>query len=185
MTTFTMAPNYEMALFIAQVTGSTVLTDSQTRWDEIQYAAKRGDQQWYEDLCASVRSFDYPLCMDVEETIRLRVESHSGSFRTAFRDIFTSVKSNHDPFDAQEVERLSAALAGGLSTIIAQLRSSDDLVLNGRIRLQAPSNGFVDNNVQRLLLKSGSSHHLDAVSLAVFLELVEAAATPPPLTSSS
>ena len=38
------------------------------------------------------------------------------------------------------------------------------------MRLQAPSNGFVDNNVQRLLLKSGSSHHLGAVSLAVFLE---------------
>ena len=185
MTTFTMAPNYEMSLFIAQVTGSTVLTDSQTRWDEIQYAAKPSNQQRYDNLCASVIDFDYPLCMDAEKSIRLRVESHSASFRTTLRDIFTSIRSNRDSFDAQEVERLSAELAGGLSTIVAQLRSGDDLILNGRIRLQAPSNGFVDNNVQRLLLKSGSSNHLDAVSLAVFLELVEAAASPPPLTSSS
>lgn len=170
MTTFSMTPNYEMSLFIAQATGSIVLTSSQTRWEEIQHAAKCGDQRWYDDLCASINDFNYPLCMDAQEIIRLRVESHSGSFRKTLRDIFTRVRSNHDPFDAQEVERLTAALGGGLSTIIAQLRSGDDLILDGKMRLQAPSNGFVDNNVQRLLLKSGSSHHLGAVSLAVFLE---------------
>jgi hypothetical protein len=170
MTTFNMTPNYEMSLFIAQATGSIFLTSSQTRWEEIQQAAKRGDQRWYDDLCASINDFDYPLGTDANKTIRLRVGSHSGSFRKALRDIDTRVRSNRDPSDAQKVERLTAALSGGLSAILAQLRSGDGLILNGKMRFQAPSNGFVDNNVQRLLLKSGSSHHLGAVSLAVFLE---------------
>jgi hypothetical protein len=36
-----MGPNYEMALFIAQVTGSVIVTDSETRWAEFQQAQYR------------------------------------------------------------------------------------------------------------------------------------------------
>ncbi|WNB76064.1 DUF4238 domain-containing protein [Methylomonas koyamae] len=36
-----MAPNYEMALFVAQVTGSVIVTDSESRWIELQAAQHR------------------------------------------------------------------------------------------------------------------------------------------------
>lgn len=38
---FRMAPNYEMALLIAQVTGSVVVTDSGSRWNEMMAAQHR------------------------------------------------------------------------------------------------------------------------------------------------
>lgn len=38
---FSMAPNYEMALVTAQVTGSVIVTDSEYRWIEIQAAQHR------------------------------------------------------------------------------------------------------------------------------------------------
>jgi hypothetical protein len=38
---FSMSPNYEMSLFTAQVTGSVIITDSESRWIEFQSAQRR------------------------------------------------------------------------------------------------------------------------------------------------
>lgn len=170
MTTFSMTPNYEMSLFIAQVTGSIYVTSSQTRWGEIQHAAKGGDRRWYDGICDSISDFDYAFGTDSNEIIRLRVESHSGAFRKALRDINSRIKSKKEASHDQKAKKLTTALSSGLNGIHAQLRSGDGLTLNGKMRFQAPSDAFVDNNVQRLLLKSGSTRHLADVSLAVFLE---------------
>ncbi len=70
MTTFSMAPNYEMSLFIAQVTGSIFFTSSQTRWEEIQHAAKGDDQRWCDEVCDSISDFDYAFGADASEIIR-------------------------------------------------------------------------------------------------------------------
>ena len=36
-----MGPNFEMALYVAQATGSSIMTDSPYRWQEIQMAIRR------------------------------------------------------------------------------------------------------------------------------------------------
>ena len=38
---FSMSPNYEMSLFTAQVTGSVIVTDSESRWIEFQTAIQK------------------------------------------------------------------------------------------------------------------------------------------------
>ena len=38
---FSLVPNYEMAMFTAQVTGSIIVTESETRWNEFQQAQNR------------------------------------------------------------------------------------------------------------------------------------------------
>ena len=40
----------------------------------------------------------------------------------------------------------------------------------GKTTCLAPSKGFVNNNVQRLLLTSGSDNHLNYVPMAIFVE---------------
>ena len=168
--TLSMTPNYEMSLFIAQATGSILVTSSQTRWGEIQQAAKNGDRRWCDEVCSSISDFDYTFGTDLDEIIRLRVDSHSGAFRKALRDLNSRIRNRQEASHNHDDEKLTTALSSGLSGIHAQLRSGDGLILNGKMRFQAPLDGFVDNNVQRLLLKSGSTHHLANVSLAVFLE---------------
>lgn len=50
---FSMGPNDEMALFTAQVTGSIIVTDSESRWNELQAAQHRRSgvvflpMEWY------------------------------------------------------------------------------------------------------------------------------------------
>lgn len=173
ITTMSMSPNYELSLFIAQATGSILVTGSQTRWEEIEHAAKNDNRRWCDQVCNSISDFEYKFCTDPNESIRLRLESCSGSFRKAMRDFNSRLRSTQEGYLEQDVERLTSALRSGLSAISAQLRSGDGRILNGKMRFNAPSDGFVDSNVQRLLLKAGSTHHLANMSLAVFIELHE------------
>ncbi len=173
MTISNMAPNYEMSLFLAQATGSIILTSSQTRWEEIQHAAKGVDKWWCNELCDLINDFHYPLTTNTNMIIGMRGSSYSGSFKKALRDIGSRIRFNNAPSDKRGVENMAAALSSGLSAIHKKFHSSDVFILDGKLRFQAPSDGFVDNNVQRLLLKSGSSHHLGAASIAILLELQE------------
>ena len=49
---------------------------------------------------------------------------------------------------------------------------------NGKMNFLMPKGGFVNNNTQRLLLKSGSEKHANKVSMAIFLEPLETADKP-------
>ena len=170
LTMTSMAPNYEMSLLTAQVTGSMIVTNSPTRWEEVQLAAKDNGSGSSKKLCDYLSSLEYRFSADIEENMRLRMDGSSGSFRKVLREINSRMVIGEALPQSQVFESLTAELRRGLQTLLAQYGSGHERDISAKMCFQAPPEGFVDNNVQRLLLKSGSAHHRGEVSLAIYLE---------------
>ena len=60
----------------------------------------------------------------------------------------------------------------GFDSVARTIDRQEEYLFRGKMNFLIPKGGFVHNNVQRLLLKSGSLHHLNNVSMAIFLEAV-------------
>ncbi|HAL82726.1 MAG TPA: hypothetical protein DCO83_11210 [Mucilaginibacter sp.] len=94
-TMMNMAPGFEIALFLAQVTGAVVFTDSATRWEElVQAQNKQGttvETQWNE-LINSLNDLDLPLNIDLETIYGLFFEGKFGTMRHAWRSIYSAIQ---------------------------------------------------------------------------------------------
>ena len=168
-----LAPNFEMALFLAQVTGSIIFTDSETRFGELKSA------QFKEGNCIS-----YPLAeiSDFIQTLQFAYSANPlisyqnsinwsfGSFRKWLRDLLVSIQKNKFTSDGVFIERLKATASAAHEEFQRSTDANDHLGFSAKMGLLMPKGGFVHNNVQRLLLKTGSEHHSDAVPMAAFVE---------------
>ena len=160
-----MGPNYEMALFIAQVTGSVILTDSETRWNELQAAQHRSlcvvNNPW-----ADVYSPLNIIALDFE-AIDQFVKSSKGEF-VKIRDFLKSAdnlvtSSNSDENKIKLMSRKAMSLFDGLE-------NRPDLD-TAKLTVLSPEGGFYDTNVQRLLLKSNCQQYLNKVNSVYFIEI--------------
>ncbi|VUX55538.1 conserved protein of unknown function [uncultured Woeseiaceae bacterium] len=168
-----LAPNFEMSLFLAQATGSMILTDSETRWAEFN-AAKNPNVDAKAALSAklteSLIGRELNMSVDAMESIRQRMEGDTRNFREAFREIFSVVVQGKENLDAETARKLGADLEKGIESAIASYDAERDGAFKAKFDLLMPNGGLVDNNVQRLLLKSGSQHHLMSTPLVAFVE---------------
>ena len=150
---FSMAPNYEMALFTAQVTGSVIVTDSETRWFELQAAQHR-----------QMGMVSYPWNDIYGQISRIPMDYHMVDSYTKTQHHITAARSvlkhadeliladNHDP---DQLERLTKSVTR-LINQIGQIDSDGTAeFVNGDCRIMAPEGGIHDSNVQRLLALSG------------------------------
>ncbi|MFQ2259509.1 DUF4238 domain-containing protein [Aeromonas dhakensis] len=143
-----MAPNYEMALLIAQVTGSVVVTDSGSRWNEMMKAQHRSQgiatYPW-DNVHNTFNS------LPIDEAILDTFRKSQGNFSTARKLLKTMdqmvVNNNRDPSKL-------ANLAGQASDLMRQLGQVTDQVLLSPFKISSPEGGFYDVNVQRLLARS-------------------------------
>ncbi len=149
---FSMVPNYEMALFTAQVTGSVIVTDSETRWNELQAAQHR-----------QMGMASYPWAAVYGQICRLPMDYHMLESYTKTQHHFTAVRSalkqadalvladDHDPV---QLERLT----GSVTRLNSRLKQIDSdrtaRFVNGDCRILAPEGGIYDGKVQRLLALS-------------------------------
>src|SRR3569623_2267490 len=71
LTPFKMAPNFEITMYLAQATGSCIVTDSKLRWGESLAAARVGKQGTapLAALRASMNEATFPL-LHAEDTIQ-------------------------------------------------------------------------------------------------------------------
>ena len=152
-----MAPNYEMSLFIAQVTGSVVVTDSETRWKQFEAAQhrKQGVASYpWSNVHTPLESI--PLDSDAVEQWKKSSKHNYQSLR-AFLKAAHKLVENED-LNTGNIDRLikrSTELAGSLSNL-----TDKDLA---PFQVLSPLGGFHDSNVQRLLLKSSCPNYLDKV----------------------
>jgi len=173
MMMFSMAPNFEMSLFIAQVTGSIILTDSQTRWEEINNAQfKDGGIVSYpwSDLSALINNLELVFSANPVTSFRQRMDGNFGSIRKTLREIYSSVRNNELVPDSSLIERLKKDLLVSHEVTLKDHDIQEQYAFTGKMRCLMPKGGFVHNNVQRLLLKSGSEKHLSNVPMAIFIE---------------
>ncbi|MGR5556328.1 DUF4238 domain-containing protein [Vibrio fortis] len=146
---FRIGPNYEMALLIAQVTGSVLVTDSGSRWQELMAAQHRTQgivsYPWKD---AHTRFNTMPIDEPFLNTFR----KSQGIFFTARSWLKTTdrmVLGNNR--NTTQLIRL----AGQATDFINRLeRQTAEPVLLDRFRISSPEGGFYDATVQRLLARS-------------------------------
>jgi hypothetical protein len=168
---FSMSPNYEMALFVAQTTGSLLLTDSPYRWKEIQGARSSDAPCHWQDLTSQISSLPMSMHLVPEELLRLRSLPDFVRLRRILRRVYFMVATDEVEIGAAKVEALRREYIEAHAKTMRQHQEMDQYSTLARIDCSAPSGGFTDHNVQRLLLTSGGEGHLSDVRMAIFAQL--------------
>jgi len=100
------------------------------------------------------------------------MEGGFGSVRKFFREVYLDVQENKNIPDAV-LKRQRKEFLASYEKDIKKYNKKMKYCFNGKMNFLMPKGGFVDNNTQRLLLKSGSEKHVNNVPMAIFLELLQ------------
>jgi hypothetical protein len=170
-----MAPNFEMALYIAQATGASIVTDSPHRWREMQMAVARGGGQPMEipAFAKALAASPVGFVNDLEDFFTVAATGAFDGYGPLMRDAFNylaqlpcrGAKPNWEAGLASRMARLHRDTQ-------KHLRRSVRSFTHGRIHGLFPLGGIQDNTVNRLLLMSSSELHLHNVPMAFFIESV-------------
>lgn len=143
-----MGPNYEMALFIAQVTGSVLVTDSGSRWRELVTAQHRNqgiiNYPWggaLDQLC--LIPIDYQL-LETRRKSQRQFAAARNLMKSADRLI---LDNDRNP------ARLTL-LTDQTANFIAQIEQAVEPITTTTLKMLSPDGGFYDAYVQRLLARS-------------------------------
>jgi len=162
-----MSPNYEMALFIAQATGSVLVTDSETRWMEIltaQYRERGLVSYPWQQLSSALTEITF--YNDYEDILESYRSPQFVDIRRTLKDVNIMVREGLE--DADKIFRLERQMADQLKAIVsAAMEELSHLV---KVKVLMPKGGFVDKNVQRLFLKSNCVRYLPSLSILMFVE---------------
>ena len=145
---FRMGPNYEMALFMAQVTGSVLVTDSGSRWRELVAAQHRNqgviNYPW-SDVLDKLNSIpiDYQL-LDTFQKSQRQFTTARNLMRLADRMVL------YNDRDAAKLNRL----ADQAKNFVDQIGRAVEPVTTSTLEILSPDGGFYDTYVQRLLARS-------------------------------
>lgn len=169
-----LAPNFEMAMYLAQATGAQILTDSPFRWKELNTALNKsllGTEPTLLPLQTAVRSS--PLQFPVGHEAILTVSNNPAftGMRSVFQSAFnytndraiTDIKPN---FEAQ----LAARFLRHRNAVDKALDRAKVAKTVGRVTSTFRIGGFQDNTINRLLLMSSSENHLPSVPMATLIE---------------
>ena len=166
---FRMSPNYEMSLFTAQVTGSVIVTDSESRWIEYQTAQHRqlgvASYPWSDVYGKLVRvPMDYHMLK-----LYVRSQQHFATSRSVLKHAHKLVLA--DERDSKELEKLSESIVQ-LNNELGEIDSDENSrFVNGDCRVLVPDGGIYDNNVQRLLVRSGCLKYDERVRSVYYVVL--------------
>ncbi|MGH6958447.1 MAG: hypothetical protein ACREEW_17415 [Caulobacteraceae bacterium] len=173
MTMTRLAPNFEMAMYLAQATGAVIVTDSAQRWRELVEAlVRRGTRPNFglPEAATAISQTRFSFPQDPRDISELALEGALNAYPALFCDITTYLRrlpsrGRRPNFESHLLARLGRAPSA--QTRIAKLSMQTRM---GRISALLPEAGIRDNTVNRLLLMSSSEHHWDSVPAAYFIE---------------
>lgn len=145
---FRMGPNYEMALFVAQVTGSVLVTDSGSRWRELVTAQHRNqgiiNYPWNNAFNhLSLIPIDYQLLKTFEKS-----QHHFATARNLIKSLDRMIlDNNRDPANLSR-------LADKVINFIGQIEQPTEPITTSTLKILSPDGGLYDAYVQRLLVRS-------------------------------
>lgn len=174
-----MAPNFEIAMFLAQATGSQILTDSRHRWFEIKAALNRkhlNAPPTLQAFSANVHSNPLMFPWRWQDILRFSETKEFTEFRSTVRQTFNYVNNpkrndTRPNFEAQ----LAARYLRSKSATQRMLQKAAVPHSLGQPHVVARIGGIQDNTVNRLLLMSNSRCHLPWVPMAMFVARPEPA----------
>ncbi|MGT1844005.1 DUF4238 domain-containing protein [Enterobacter hormaechei subsp. xiangfangensis] len=160
-----MEPNYELSLFIAQVTGSVVVTDSFARWEQLMSAQHR-----------ELGMISFPWGEMLLDLNKLPIDAaYMESFcksQGVFANIRNLIRSLVRMLDAQDydVQHLSNAKKTINEVMAGVDQSRESLIMRG-LKISCPKYGFHDDNVQRLLLSSSCLKYKRYVTAIIGIDI--------------
>lgn len=169
----TVAPNFEIAMYLAQATGSHIITDSRYRELEMKAALNRRYvgagpvlNAFAEQMNGAVLRFP----REASDIIELNNQAAFVECRAVMAKAFSYLK---DLKGGVEKPNLEAQLAGRLKRAVAstqkEIKSRRITCSEGRLNATLRLGGIQDNTINRLLLMSNSEHHLPFVPLASYI----------------
>lgn len=145
---FRMGPNYEMALLIAQVTGSVLVTDSGSRWQELMAAQQKSQGIVTYPWSDAHTQFN---TLPIDEAFLDTFRKSKGNFAKARNWLKTT---DQMVLDNNRNNGQLTRLAGQASDLMNRLQQMIEPSLLPSFRISSPEGGFYDANVQRLLVRS-------------------------------
>lgn len=160
-----MTPNYEMALFIAQATGAIIVTDSESRWYEFQRA--QGQEHGmvvypWEELSSAFSE----IILYTDDLENIYSNTEFVAVRKKLKDINDIVIQGL--VDSDIVDKLKREMINCLTKI--KHLSDGKEVYCAKIQSLMPKGGFVDKNVQRLLIQSNCEYYLHSTKIIIYVE---------------
>jgi hypothetical protein len=169
-----LAPNFEMTLYLAQATGSCIVTDSLFRWKEVRraiYRPARWSDTGLSTLAHSIEGSIFTFPQNVADVEALAAGNTFATYPELMRDVFKYLSNLGDRGPKPNLEgHLTARFARAHSTAQAAIKKARIPAKEARISCVFPPEGIQDNTVNRLLLMSSSERHLPSVPMAFFIE---------------
>ena len=168
-----LAPNFEMAMYLAQATGASIVTDSFFRWNEVRRAVRQRVEgaAGLNTLAHNIGNSSFAFPQDGADIVALTADKTFAAYPALMRDAFKylaniGVRRPKPNFEAHLTARFARTHAPAQATIEKACISAK----KARISCVFPSGGIQDNTVNRLLLMSSSERHLPNVPMAFFIE---------------
>lgn len=169
-----LGPNFEMAMYLAQATGASIVTDSAFRWREIIRAArpKSGARPAsFRRLAGNFADAAFLFPDNPDRIIHLAREGALAGYPALFAEIFHYLAG-------AEKRGLRLNFEAGLAARFARTHAVAQKALRkraepgnvGRISCVFAPTGIQDNTINRLLLMSSSEHHLPMVPMAFYIQ---------------
>tara|TARA_R110001606_G_scaffold191092_1_gene339058 strand:+ start:1488 stop:3923 length:2436 start_codon:yes stop_codon:yes gene_type:complete len=174
LSTFKLAPNFEMAMYIAQATGASIVTDHPARWQEILFTIlMRGEHPDHHlpSLAHAIQCTDFSIPQHYADVFEYWASRHDRPHAAVFRDAFrylgrignNGVKPNFEKSLRSRFER-------GHKNYQDYIDKADLIHTKVRIQTAFPENGIYESTITRLLLMSSSEHHLPSVPMAFYVK---------------
>jgi hypothetical protein len=169
-----LAPNFEMTMYLAQATGSCIITDNSFRWQEIRQAINRrtfSSGAILSTLAQGIEGASFAFPQNVVDIAALVATKTGTSLPALMRDVFKYLAKSTDRQPKPNWDaHLAARFRREHSEIQSAIRKARILVKEARISCSFPQVGIQDNSVNRLLLMSSSERHMSSVPMAFYIE---------------
>jgi hypothetical protein len=176
MNMMALVPNFEMAIYLAQATGSCIVTDNSYRWEELNRAIFkpfRKTDMALSELTQRMNGSTFGFAQNGDDVRSLANNPAFIGYATLMRDAFSYLSSLGSRARKPNWETHLAARFARTHVVAQKVMKKARVDLkHARMTYAAPLGGIQDNTVNRLLLMSSSENHLPNVPLAFFIEPV-------------
>lgn len=168
-----MSPNFEIAMYLAQATGASIVTDSAFRWQEILRAARPragAPPAQLRRLAANIANSVFLFPDNPDRIVELARNGVLGAYPKLFAEMFAYLRSVvlRGPKPNFE-EGLAARFVHAHASAQKALERRGEPGNKGNVSCVFAPGGIHDNGVNRLLLMSSSDHHMPMVPMAFYI----------------
>lgn len=171
---FKLAPNFEMAMYLAQATGAAIVTDSPFRWRELHYALRPRFSDAVtalHPLANAIAQAEFFFPENAIDVATLGLQGPCRAYPEMFGNAFRYLRQLAEKGGKPNWEsHIAARFTREHRSAQAALAKRGLAGTHGRMRCAFPANGIQHNTVNRLLLMSSSEYHLPSAPMAVFIE---------------